>query len=107
MFAYRARQKLITKETAMPGESKALRPLRVVLRRGTSLILCPSHPPRLRPEPMALPQTENPAKQVSEQKMLAGVETEKVLVRVSCRMFRGLLFCWKMKWKIFKNNKGM
>lgn len=80
MFSYRARQKLITKETAMPGESKALRPPRVVLRRGISLILCPPPLPRLRSEPLALPQTVSPAKLVREHNILTGVETEKVLV---------------------------
>lgn len=80
MFSYRARQKLITKETAMPGESKALRPPRVVLRRGISLILCPPPLPRLRSEPLALPQTVSPAKLVREHNILTGVETIKVLV---------------------------
>lgn len=64
----------------MRGESRALRPLRVVLKRGTSLILCPLPPPRLRPEPLALPQTASPAKRVREQKILTGVETENVLM---------------------------
>lgn len=45
---HRVRQKPITKGTAMPGESKASRPPRVVLRRGTSLTPCPPPPPRLR-----------------------------------------------------------
>lgn len=75
-FLHRARQKHTTKETAMPGESKALRPLRVVLRRGTSLILCPPPPPHLRPEPLALPQTASPAKRVRKQKTLTEAETE-------------------------------
>lgn len=52
VFSCRARQKPTTKETAMPGESKASRPLRVVLKRGTSLILCPPPPPRPRQEPL-------------------------------------------------------
>lgn len=64
VFFCRARQKHITKETAMPGESKALRPLRVVLRRGTSLILYPPPLPHLRLEPLALPQIAIPAKRV-------------------------------------------
>lgn len=117
VFSHRARQKPITKETAMPGESKASRPLRVVLRRGTSLILFPPPPPRLRPEPLALPPTVNPAKRVREQKILTGVENRNKykLCEFCCtnnhfnlhRMFRGLSFCWKMEWKICKNNKGM
>lgn len=80
MFSNRARQKLITKETAMPGESKASRPLRVVLRRGISLILCPPPLPHLQPEPLALPQTLSPAKLVREHTMRRGVETEKVFL---------------------------
>lgn len=61
---HRVRQKPITKGTAMPGESKASRPPRVVLRRGTSLTPCPPPPPRLRAEPLAPHQTVSPAKAV-------------------------------------------
>lgn len=70
MFSYRARQKHITKETVMPGESKASKRLRVVLRRGTSLILCPPPPPHLRPEPQALSQTASPAKRVRKAEII-------------------------------------
>ncbi|TKS77580.1 Zinc finger protein [Collichthys lucidus] len=47
-----ARQKPITKEIAMPGESKASRPLRVVLRKGTRL---KPYPPTSSPSPPGAP----------------------------------------------------
>lgn len=55
LFSNRARQKLITKETDMPGESKASRLLRVVHKMGKSLILCLPPPPHVRLELLALP----------------------------------------------------
>lgn len=83
---HRVRQKPITKGTAMPGESKASRPPRVVLRRGTSLTPCPPPPPRLQAEPLAPRQTVSPAKVVRrgehKKKTITGLESEKVLVRV-------------------------
>jgi len=78
MLFLRARQRPITKGTVMPGESKELRPPKVVLRRGTSLILNPQTRPHLRTEPQALPLTMNPAKRVREPKIPLGVKTKTV-----------------------------
>lgn len=115
MLFFRARQKPTTKGTAMPGESKASRPLRVVLKKETNLTPCPPPPPHLRLELLAQPQTVSPAKQVREQKATATSKNwEKarenlveiiISVHAGCSAAYGL--CQKMNGKICKNNKGV
>lgn len=63
IFRFRVRQRPTIKGTAMPGEWKALRPLRLVHRKVTSLLLGlrPPHHPQ---EPWRPTQTLTPAKQV-------------------------------------------
>ncbi|MEQ2169828.1 hypothetical protein GOODEAATRI_029180 [Goodea atripinnis] len=63
LLFHRARQRPTTRGTATPGELKALRRPRVVLRRGTSLMSYPRPHTRPHPEPLALPRTVSLAKQ--------------------------------------------